>query len=178
MPDNKLTLYEIGAEGQFITDCLIDTEGELTPEIEERLNALMIAGPDKIAAAGHVLANLEHAVAARKMEAQRHADVARSLEAGIDKLKARMTAALDLAFNGKLETLTGKFWTQKSADTYSVDLAEESSLAELQKERPDFVRVKMELDKTAIKDAFNREEPLPDSVFVTKTPGKRYLRYK
>jgi hypothetical protein len=112
------------------------------------------------------------------MEAARHTEVAKALEAGIDRLKARMTAALDLAFNGKLETPTGKFWTQAGPATYSVDLASEVSLEQLKAERPAFVRTKLELDKVAIKDAFNREEPLPDSVFVTKSEGRRYLRWK
>jgi hypothetical protein len=178
MPASSLTLYEIGAEGQFIQDCLIDTEGELTPEIEERLNALMVAGPDKIQAAGHVLANLENAQAACEMEAKRLKDRAAAFDAGISRLKARMATALDLAFNGKLKTDTATFWTQAGPTTYAVDLAEESSLEELQKERPDFVRTKLELDKQAVKDAFNREEPLPDSIFVTKTEGRRYLRVK
>jgi hypothetical protein len=112
------------------------------------------------------------------MEAQRHAEVAKALEAGIDRLKARMTAALDLAFNGRLETPTGKFWTQATAQTYSVELADNASLEDLKAERPDFVRTKLELDKTAIQNAFKQAQPLPDSVFVNPKPPTRYLRYK
>ena len=183
MPDNKLTLYEISKEGQFIQNCLIEFEGEISPELESRLDALMIAGPDKIQAAGHVLANLEYAVAARKMEAARMAESAKAMEAGIDRLKARMVAALDMAFNGKLQTDTHTYWTQKGADTYAVVLGTdesgaEVSLEELQKERPDFVRTKLELDKTAIQNAYKQEQPLPDSIFVNPKPPSRYLRVR
>jgi hypothetical protein len=177
MPD-KLSLYQISAEGQFIEQCLVDAEGELSPDLEERLNALMVSGPKTIQAAGHVLSNLEAAQVACEMEAKRLHDRAKSIEAGIDKLRSRMTAALDLAFGGKLDVGTHKFSTQKAPDTYVVELAQEASLEQLKAERPDFVRTKLELDKTAIKDAFNKEQPLPDSVFVIKNPGKRFLRVK
>lgn len=178
MANKSLTLYDIAAEGQFITDCLIDAEGELTPEIEERLNALMTSGPDKMLAAGHILANLENAQSACEMEAKRLKDRAQAYAEGIDKLKSRMVAALDLAFNGKLKLDTMTLWTQKAKDSVSFDLGEEMTLESLQAERPDFVRVKLELNKQEIQAAYDREEPLPDSIFANKKTGARYLRWK
>ncbi len=35
---NKLTLYDVALEGMQLEDLLIAAEGELTPEIEERLD--------------------------------------------------------------------------------------------------------------------------------------------
>lgn len=177
-PSKSISLYEVAAEGQFIQDCIIDAEGELLPEVEERLNALMIAGPDKLQAASHVLLNLETAAEACNAEAYRLKERAKTFEAGIEKLKSRMTAAIDLAFNGKVKTDTVTLWTQKAGDSYSVELAQEVSLEQLQKECPSFVRTKLELDRRAVQDAYNAEQPLPDSIFVIKTPGKRYLRIK
>ena len=175
---NKLSLYEIGETGLFIQNALIDAEGELLPEIEERINALMIEAPSRIDAAGHVLQELEHAAAACEIEKKRLADRQKWLEGNVDKLRSLMTNAIDMAFNGKLKLDTATYWTQKAKDSVSFELAEEMTLEQLQAERPDFVRTKLELNKAEIQAAYDREEPLPDSIFCNKTTGKRYLRWK
>jgi phage host-nuclease inhibitor protein Gam len=162
----------------MIQDMLIENEGELTPELENRLDALMIAGPDKIEAGAMVVRTLESSADACKNEAKRLLERARSFDANADRLKQRMVYALDAAFNGKVKTDRFTIWTQKSSDSTAVDLAEEFTLDQLQSEHPEFVRTKLELDKTAIKAAYDAETPLPDSVFVIKTEGKRYLRLK
>ena len=175
---SNLSLYQISMEGQFIMDCLTDNEGELTPELEERLNALMIAGPDKLEAATMVVRNLEGAAETCKAEAKRLMERAKAFEANTDRLKSRMVAALDMAFNGKVQTDKFTIWTQKAADTVAIELGQEATLEQLQSQRPDFVRTKLELNKVAVKAAYDRDEPLPDSLFVDKHIGGRYLRVK
>jgi hypothetical protein len=175
---SSLTLYEISKEGAFIQDCLIDSEGELSPEIESRLDALMISGSDKLEAAAMVVRNLEVTQEACKAEAKRLSERAKAFEANVDRLKARMVVALDAAFNGKVKTDRFTLWTQKAGDSVSFDLADEYSLEQLQTEHPDFVRVKLELNKLAIQAAYNSEQPLPDSIFIDKKTGERYLRFK
>jgi hypothetical protein len=175
---SSITLYEITKEGQLIHDCLIDSEGEITPEIEERLDLLLRAGSDKLEAASMVLANLETAQSACKAEAKRLSERAKNFESNAERLKARMVAAVDAVFGGKVKTDLVTVWTQKSPDTQSFDLAEECTLEALQKERPDFVRSKLELNRAAIKTAYDAGQPLPDSIFVDRREGTRYLRVK
>ena len=105
---SSLSLYEISKEGQFLELALTESEGELTPEIEARIDALLIAGSDKLEAAQHVCWNFDAAADACKAEAKRLTERAKAFEAHSDRLKSRMVAALDSAFNGKIKTGDGE----------------------------------------------------------------------
>lgn len=175
---SKPTLYDISLEGMQIADILAENEGELTPELEARLDALMQAGPERIEAAAMVVRNIEADALACKAEAQRLAERASSFENNAKRLKDRITIALDAAFNGKVKTSRFTLWTQKSADSVAFDLREEFTLDMLQEDFPEAVRTKKELDKQALRKLFDAGAPLPEAVFVDETPGHRYLRMK
>lgn len=119
-----MNLYDISLEGLQIADLLIENEGELTPELEARLDELMIAGPERIEAAAMVVRHLEADMLACSQEAQRLAERAASFSRNVASLKRRMTFAVDAAFSGKVKTARFSIWTQKSADTVAFDLAE------------------------------------------------------
>jgi hypothetical protein len=175
---SKLTLYDVAAEGAIITDILEANEGELTPELEERLERLMQEGPERIEAAAMVVQNLMASALVCEQESMRLKARAVSFENNAKRLKDRMTVALDMAFGGKVKTCRFTVWTQKAADTTAFDLAEEFTLDMLKEDHPELVRVKLELDKTACKQALERGDTLPEAVYVEHNEGKKYTRIK
>lgn len=175
---SKPTLYDISLEGLQIADLLTENEGELTPEIEQRIDALMQAGPGRVEAAAMVVRNLEADADACKAEAQRLIERAQSFENNAKRLKDRMTIALDCAFNGKVKTARFTLWTQKAADTVAFDLHEGFTVDMLEEDLPAAVRIKKELDKRALREMYEAGLQLPESVFVEETIGKRYVRIK
>lgn len=174
----KLSLYDIGVVAQQINDYLELTEGELSTEAEEIFDRLLTEGPEKLEAAAMVVRQLEAYQDECKAEEKRLADRRRAFEANADKLKQRMSWALDKAFAGKIKTAKVTLWVQQSADTTAVDLKEGITPEQLYEEFPELVRVKYELNKIAVKAVIDRGDDVPESIYVENNPGKRSLRMK
>ena len=178
-PSNKLTLYDISLEGMLIADILTENEGELTPELEARLDDLMREAPDRIEAAAMVLRQFEANAAICKHEIERLNERKVSFENQVDKLKERIRLAVDAAFNGKVKTPRFTIWTQKAADSVTFDLAEEFPLEMLQQDHPALVKTELKLDKAAIKAIYEcQPDTLPEAIFVNEKKGSRYLRVR
>src|SRR5271156_2212733 len=141
------TLYEITNDALSIFDQITDNLGELTPELEKRLNDLMLQGPHRIEEAAMMVKILETSAAAAEFEAERLRERAKNFQEQSDRLKKRMTVALDTAFSGKIKTALFCIYTQKSADRTVADLVPGVTAEMLHAERPDLVRVKYELDR-------------------------------
>lgn len=176
--NEKLSLYDVAVEGMQLEDALIAAEGELSPEIEERLDRLMREGPERVEAAAMVIRNLEAFEDQCKAEAKRLAERAKSFSLNVERVKARMLAAVDGAFNGKVKTAKFTIWTQKAPDTVAYDLREEFTLDMLKEEFPELVRTKLELDKEACKELYASGVELPESIYREENIGKRYVRIK
>lgn len=175
---SKLSLYELSVEGAMIRDALLEAEGEITPEIEQRIDALMQAAPERVEAAAMVVRTLEASESACAAEADRFARRAKSLADNAARLKERMAWVVDAAFNGKVRTDKFTVWTQAAPDHVAFDVAEGHSIDEVESADSSLVRIKKELDKIALKEKFKSEQPLPTAVAFSVTPGKRYVRIK
>jgi hypothetical protein len=174
----KITLYDLTHEGLEIFDMLSDNLGELTPELEQRLDKLMLEGPARIEAAAMVVRTMEQNATACEFEAQRLRDRSKAFEAQADRLKKRMTACLDVAFSGKVKTPLFTIWTQKSADRTVAELVPGFTPEMLHAERPDLVRVKMELDREKVVSDLKAGKPLPELILFEQKEGSRYVRIK
>lgn len=172
------SLYEIGLTGIQIQDYLEQSEGELSPEAEAIFDKLLTEGPEKLEAAAAVLRQLDAYQDECKAEEQRLAARRKAFEANTEKLKQRMAFALDGAFGGKLKTAKVSLWMQQSADTVAVDATEDLDFNLLRQSHPEFVRTKHELDKIAIKAAYERGDELPAVIHIEQNLGKRSLRMK
>jgi hypothetical protein len=173
-----ISLYELSLEVAMIRDLLEANEGELTPELEERLDALMQAGPERVEAAAMVVLGMEGSAAVCQQESLRLAARAAEFDRQAKQLKERMTMVLDCAFGGKLKTHKFTVWTQQAADHVAFDVAEGHSIEEVEQAAPSLVRVKKELDKIALKERFKSGEPLPTAIAFETHPGKRYTRIR
>ncbi len=172
------SLYDLTSEGLQIFDMLEENLGELTPELEERLDKLMLEGPARIEAAAMVVRTLESNSAACEMEADRLRTRSKAFSEQADRLKKRMTVCLDTAFNGKVKTPLFSVWTQKSADRVVAELVPGVTPEMLAEERPDLVRVKMELDREKCVAERKAGNPLPELLLFEDRPATRYVRIK
>lgn len=174
----RLSLYDVSLEGMLIASILEETEGELTPEIEARMDALMQAGTERVEAAAMVVRSLEANASACKIEAQRLLERAASFDRQTEQLKERMTIAIDTAFGGKIKTPRFTAWTQAPPDYVAFDISPNHSIEEVEAADPSLVRVKKELDRVALKERFKAGEALPPAIHFMTAPGKRYTRIK
>jgi hypothetical protein len=175
----KATLYDLTREGVEILDILEDALGELSPELEARLDKLMVEGPERLEAAAMVVATLKQNATACEEESERLRQRAKSFDDQAERLKIRMTACLDAAFGGKVKTSLFTLNTQKSPDHTIVELVPGTTVEMLQQERPDLVRVKMELDRVKVGQMYKNPETrkqLPELLLFEVKKGTRYVR--
>jgi hypothetical protein len=171
-------LYDIPMEFAELEEALVESAGELTPELEARFDEFLKAGKDKIEAGAMVVRGLELEAEACVEEAKRLTQRSQAATKNADRLKALVLRAVDFAFEGKVKTKLFTIWGQTSAPVVKFDLDPETTLEGLGHEFPMLVRVKRELDTSALKDMQKAGGVLPDGLLVTTLPGTRYLRIK
>lgn len=179
------TLYDLTIAGLEMNALLESLDGELTPELEQQLDALLLAGADKLESAAKVVQRLtaqaESIKATAKVveaEATRLYDRSESVLANAERLKKRMVYALDAVHGGKLKTPLFTIWAQTSATTIAIEPAEGFTPAMIAEDAPDFVVTEIKLDKAKLKAMYKQGDALPESIAVTENPGTRYCRIK
>ena len=170
-----MKLYDVAIEGQAIERLLEASQGELTPELEERLDALMLGGKEKIEAAAFVRSNLKADAKACRDEAARLDSRADAYETQAKRLEERMLVAVDAAFGGKVATPMFTIWGQNTGASVSFDVAPD---ADLQKVDPRFVRTTYALDKRLLLEAHKAGAAMPSGVTAIPVPPTRYLRVR
>lgn len=174
-----IRLYELTAEAYLIETTLADNDGELTPELEQKLDTLLRNGKDKLEAAAQIVRNLEASAADCEEEALRLEKRANSYHNQAANLKRLMLAAVDGVFGGKLKTDMFTIYGQTSADTVQFDVSPDADLTVAAQHNPELVRQKYELNKIALKQQYDtNRSALPSWVMVTEKPGIRSLRIK
>jgi hypothetical protein len=170
-----MNLYEIPVEFAELESALIESAGDLSPELEQRFDAFLRAGKDKIEAGAMVVRGFEIEAEACKQEAKRLIERAAALENNSARLKKLILLALDGAFAGKVKTSLFTIWGQTSAPCVSFDLMPGADLATLPEA---CVRTTRSLATDAIKQMLKQGEALPEEIIVTEVPGTRYLRIR
>jgi len=178
MPNTELTLYQLSLEGVMIRDLLEANEGEITPEIEERLDALMLAGPDRVEAAAMVVKGMEASADACASEAERLAKRANGFHSQATYLKSRIAMALDCAFNGKIKTDKFTCYTQAAPAHIEFGIMDGHTIDEIENSDSSCVRVKKELNRVRLKELFEADDPLPTGITFERTPEKRSVRIR
>lgn len=171
-----MKLYDIPIEANEIETVLADTCGELTPDIEQRIAAFLRESKEKVEAAAMVALSLEDDADVCKQEAERLLKRAAGLESGARHLKGLMLFAVDEGFGGKIKTAKFTIWGQSSAATVSFELPPGGDVHAVPLQ---FLRMKdPELDKQALKAAYEAELVIPEQIVISEKPGTRYLRIK
>ena len=170
-----MKLYDLPAEFSELELALTESAGELSPELEQRFDAFLRAGKDKIEAGAMVVRGFEIEAEACKLESKRLVERSGALEKNAARLKKLILFALDGAFAGKVKTTLFTVWAQTSTPCISFDLMPGTDLATLPES---CVRVTRALATDAIKQMVKTGETLPDEIIVTEMPGTRYLRIR
>lgn len=166
----SLKLYEIPEELARIEALLIETGGELTPDLEAALAYLQEAGAEKVEAAWAVVKNLQAFEEAAKAEAARLTERAKSAENAAARLKAALLPAVQALGN----RVKGARWTIYAQTRENTIFALKPG-AEIFELPPEFVRTHdPELNKTALKDAAKAGKALPEQI-VASTSSTTFL---
>jgi hypothetical protein len=172
-----MNLYELTIEGHEIERLLLANDGELTPELEARFDAILTAGKDKVHAALCVRKNLEAELEACRAEVKRLTERASSKEKELVRLEARILHALDAAYGGRIKTVAFTAWGQDYQGGVNVAMAADADITKL---IPlGLVKTTHELKKTEVNKFLdeNGDDSLPE-VVVQVCPGKRGLRVR
>ena len=178
MSDQRMSLYEIGIEGQEIELLLAESLGEITPEIEARMDALLAGGPDKMDAAAAVWERLESMKKLCEKKADEYILRAGQFQNNMEALEMRMQYALTGAFNGKLKTASHTYWLGTSAGKTTIEVAADADLISLEKEDSEVVKHTRSLDTAAIRERLKKGLPIPSAIKVESFPGTKYLMFK
>lgn len=99
-----MKLCDVPIEFAELERALVESAGELSPELEQRFDTFLRAGKDKIEAAAMVVRGFEMEAEACQQEAKRLGQRSALLEKNAARLKRLILCALDSAFAGKVKT--------------------------------------------------------------------------
>ena len=172
------SLYALAEEAIEIQQILEDSAGELTPELEQRLDELMSGSEQKLESAAYVVRMLENQAEECRQEVERLLARARSFDNQGEALRQRMRVVVDSVYGGKFKSARWTLWVQKSPDVVRFEVPENVNWESLQQELPEAIRVKYDLNRTELKRMYESAELLPDAIKVLSCPGIRGLRMK
>ena len=137
-----LSLYAITKEQQHLEELLIETGGELTPELEEALAITEQNFVTKAENYGKAILHYKQMVAAAKAETDRIKAIQKTCENAIARMEERLRDAMILFDKPKVEMATLKLSLRKSE---RVVIDDENNLP------ADCIVVKTEVSKTEVK---------------------------
>jgi hypothetical protein len=152
------TLFNIGQEQLAIIAEVEKNEGEITNEIQERIDLLAENFEEKAVAYGYVIKQVESEETIIDAEIKRLQDLKKKSAKLSEYLKERISAAMIEFDLEKIETPTLKLSFRKSE---AVEVFDETLLAPL------YFNYKPTIDKTAIKTAIKAGEEVAGARIVT-----------
>lgn len=154
---SNISLYQIEKEYLQIVDTLIQSEGELSPELEEALQINKEQLQQKGIGYGYIIKQLEYDVDMVDAELKRLQAIKKSRTNAMDRLKASLSGAMQLHEVTELKTPTLKINFRKSESVEVLDVA----LLDVK-----FVKevTTKSADKTAIKEAIKSGESVTGAI--------------
>lgn len=163
------TLYEITADMAELQDAILENGGELTPEMEMRLDQL--AGevlPEKVDGYCRIIAEFDGEADMLKAEIDRLSAKVTARVNASDRLRKNLMAAFERIGETKIKTaLFSVSVCKNSMPSVAVDDA--TTLP------PTYQRIKIEADKIALVKDWKAGEAMPNGVVVEQ---KYHLRIK
>lgn len=167
-------LYQIPLEWAAIQQELEMADGELTPELETRLEALLAGGADKIEAAACALQSLQRDAAACAAEAARLRARMQALENNAANLRQLMLQAVE-ALGGKVKTTLFTIWAQRGASVPVIRLTDGYHASDFDWRL--CRRTEPQLDREAVL-RLHKAGQLPQGIEVEMREGTKFLRVK
>lgn len=171
----SLSLYEIGTEWQELEELLMESGGELSDELEERLGELMTTETEKINGYLAVRANLKMVAEGAKTESDRLSKRSKSAQNAIDRMESRLQGYMDARGINEVIADLGKIRLSQ-ASTEPLELFEEV-IPELIDET--YRKVSYSVDKALLKKHLKegtQEEKHAAGIFAKLGERSKYLR--
>lgn len=162
--------HELAGEWDALDELLLESGGELTPEIESLLEQLEGTTTDKIEKIGLVAQRHANDAAAIKLELERLQARKRSYESSCAKLKQYAGGILDRLGKPSVKGALVSVGWQNNAESIDGELTTEA-LRELSVIAPEIVRIipeQLELDKRGALEWYHAGNALPDGLTVTR----------
>lgn len=158
------SLFQISDDIQALDDLLLELEGEVTDgEIEAVIDAWLAenkqALESKVDAYCWLIREREALANARTQEAQRLSDLAQADTNRVARLRGRLKVFFDLQGITKLETSSHKLTIANNGGGLPL-IINPDWLADPASAPEQFHKVKIELDKQAIREAIRNNEPV------------------
>lgn len=156
-----MNIFEITKDFLALQNTLIESGGELTPELETALQINSNELTTKGQGYGYIIKSLEYEVDVIDQEIKRLQQLKKVRDNAIERLKTTLKIAMELTETNEIKTPTLKINFRKSE---SVEVADVNLLDS------EFVKTKVtkEADKIAIKEAIKSGLNVQGAVLVTK----------
>lgn len=159
-----MRLYDLTADLAALMDRLYESGGEISPEVEADLAALLDARADKARDYIAVIRQAEASAAAVRFEVERLTARLRAYETTARNLKSRLQASMEDTDTTRIETSLGVVRLQRNPDQCVVTVPLESL-----PER--FQRVSITANVTALRDALKAGDPEAVAVATMEQRG-------
>lgn len=172
--------FELESAYAVYESLLTDSQGEVTPEVEEaerNLKAMLEQGTEKIEAAACVIRNLESEAIALKAEAARLMERGQSEQNSADRLKKLIGSVLP-TFGGKVKTPKFTCWLQKNPTSYDLTVAPDVDLFAAAMQFPELFKVTAEPRKSVLTESYKQGVTLPEGFIVAEKPETYSTRIK
>lgn len=149
----SITLFQIKTEYQQIVDALVESGGELTPEIEQSLKINQDQLQEKAINYGYVIKQADYEVDMIDQEIARLQAMKKSREAMVNKLKSTISDAMTLYGIDKIESSMMKLSFRKSE---TVEITNESLIPSEY-----LITQPVKISKALIKDSIKSGNEVP-----------------
>ena len=165
-----MKLYEIAAARDILDAWLAESEGELTPELEQMLNDLDGQADEKIERVGLYIRERQAEARAVREERDRLDALMRRDERAVESLKGYVKAHMEALGKTKVNGLLATVAIQKNSMPSVTTTMDASALYELDDVSRAFVKreekVTYTLDRDAILAAWKTGQPIPTAIVV------------
>jgi biotin operon repressor len=156
----SLTLFNIKEEYRRLAESIIESGGELTPDLDEALQINQTMLQEKAANYGYIIKQAEYEIDMLDAEIERLKAYKNDRQKMADRLKEKISDAMELYGIEKIESGTIKLSFRKSD---SVEISDESAIpAEYLVVQP------VKISKSLIKDSLKNGIDVPGASLVTK----------
>jgi len=164
-----MKLYEIASARDILDSWLAESEGEMTPELEQMLNELDGQADEKIERVGLYIRERSAEAKAVREERDRLDALMRRDERAVDSLKSYVKAQMERLGKTKVNGLLATVAIQKNSQPSVTTTADAESLYDLGDARPFIKReekVVYTLDRDAIIATWKAGTPIPATIVV------------
>lgn len=165
--EKKVTLYSIATEMQVLAQEIIEHEGEITPEIEAKLDQLKEAVSGKTDSVAFVIQEAQDRIAITKERIKKETEWLKRAENNLKSFMGYVQGCMEQMGHSEIKGESSRLYIKKGMEVVEVD---ESKIEEIPN---NFVKIKTTVtpDKRLLKEALKLGQSIP-GVTLKRNPNK------